>query len=282
MATLQAARRAAAPALLALGLLATTPACETISNFNAVPLEQDPVLGAEAYPELLEGETIISSGSDYQTVVEMTDRLVRAAKESDPEIANLFEWEVKLVRRDDLVNAWCLPGGKMAVYTGILPVARDGSGDFETGLAVVMGHEIAHATLRHGTQAMTRQMGASALIGLIAVGVGASEGQDAAAITAAAGTLAANFANLSFGRDAELEADRRGLLYMAKAGYDPRAAVEFWQRMAEASGGAAPPEWLSTHPTNERRIDQIRSLLPEVIPVYEQSGGSSELKSFDG
>lgn len=282
MAFLATARRAPAHAVLALGLLAVAPSCESISQLNLIPVEQDPVLGAEAYPQLLEDEALISSGPQYRTVVDMTDRLVRAAKETDPEVANLFEWEVKLVRRDDLVNAWCLPGGKMAVYTGILPVADDGSGDFETGLAVVMGHEIAHATLRHGTRAMTRQMGANVLIGLIAVGVGASEGQDAAAIAAAGSTLAANFVSLSFGRDAELEADRRGLLYMAKAGYDPRAAVAFWQRMKAASGGNAPPEWLSTHPTNDRRIDQIRSLLPEVMPVYEQSGGSSGFKSFGG
>jgi len=282
MAPIAAVRRAAAPALLALGLVTALPSCESISQLNLIPVEQDPVLGAEAYPQLLEDETLITSGPQYRTIVDMTDRLVRAAKETDPEIANLFEWEVKLIRRDDLVNAWCLPGGKMAVYTGILPVADDGTGDFETGLAVVMGHEIAHATLRHGTRAMTRQMGANALIALVAVGVGASEGQDAAAIAAAGSTLAANFVNLSFGRDAELEADRRGLVYMAKAGYDPRAAVAFWQRMREASGGNSPPVWLSTHPTNDQRIEQIRSLLPEVMPVYEQSGGSSGFKSFGG
>jgi predicted Zn-dependent protease len=208
------------------------------------------VLGAEAYPQLLAEERTIDSGADYDMVVRMTERLVQAAKAIDPEIANVFEWEVVLVRRDELVNAWCLPGGKMAVYTGILPVADDGSGDVETGLAVVMGHEIAHATLRHGTKAMTRQMGA------------------------------ANLGSLTFGRDAELEADRRGLTYMATAGYDPRAAVSFWQRMNAASGGQAPPQWLSTHPSNENRIRQIESLLPEVIPIYEQSRSSGGLKSF--
>ncbi len=253
--------------------------CNAISQLNLIPVSQDPVLGAQAYPELLKEERTIDSGQDYQTVLRMTERLVIAAKEIDPEIADLFEWEVKLVRRDDLVNAWCLPGGKMAVYTGILPVASDASGDFETGLAVVMGHEIAHATLRHGTRAMTRQMGAQTILGIVAMALGGGE-DGGSSLALAAGNLGANFLNLSFGRDAELEADRRGLLYMAKAGYDPRAAVGFWQRMRDASGGAQQPEWLSTHPSNENRIKQIEGLLPEVLPVYEQSRGSSGRKSF--
>ena len=214
--------------------------CSSVSQLNLIPVAQDPVLGAEAYPQLLEGERVITSGPEYRTVVTMTERLVDAALVVDPEIAEIFAWEVKLVNRDDLINAWCLPGGKMAVYTGILPVAADESGDFETGLAVVMGHEIAHATLRHGTRQMTRAMGAEALIlGLVSVFLG-GPGSDKAAIGAAAASLAANFTQLSFGRDAELEADRRGLTYMATAGYDPRAAVDFWQRMRAATGRKFP------------------------------------------
>lgn len=254
-------------------------ACESVSKFNLIPVSQDPVLGAEAYPQLLSEERVIESGAEYNAVVSMTERLVVAAKELDPDVANLFEWEVRLVKRDDLVNAWCLPGGKMAVYTGILPVAAGSNGDFETGLAVVMGHEIAHATLRHGTRAMTRQMGAQALITAVTIFLGGAESDKAAMATAAA-SLAANFSNLSFGRDAELEADRRGLLYMATAGYDPREAVAFWQRMRAMSGGSQQPEWMSTHPSNENRIKQIQDLLPEVLPVYEQSRGSSGRKSF--
>ncbi len=272
------------PKRLAIALMAATtvallPSCAAISQINLIPVSQDPILGAQAYPELLAPEQTIESGREYETVVAMTDRLVRAAKEIDPEVANLFEWEVVLVKRDDLVNAWCLPGGKMAVYTGILPVAAGAGGDFETGLAVVMGHEIAHATLRHGTRAMTRQQGANWMIQLAGAVIGGGEG--AAAIIQGA-NFGANFLNLSFGRDAELESDRRGLMYMAHAGYDPREAVGFWQRMQAASGGQAPPEWLSTHPSNENRIKQIESLLPEVMPIYEQSRSSGGLKSFGG
>lgn len=265
-------------AFLAAASAVSLPSCSAISNFNLIPVSQDPILGAEAYPELLAPEQTVESGPAYDKVIAMTDRLVRAAKEIDPEIADLFEWEVVLVRNDGVVNAWALPGGKMAVYTGILPVADDGSGDFETGLAVVMGHEIAHATLRHGTRAMTRQMGAQTIIQLVAAFGGGASSQ--ALIQGA--NLGANFAALSFGRGAELEADRRGLTYMAHAGYDPRAAVGFWQRMQAASGGAATPEWLSTHPSNENRIKQIQSLLPEVIPIYEQSKSRGGLKQIGG
>ena len=277
--TFRSRSRSLAGALLVAASVCVLPSCSAISQINLIPVSQDPVLGAQAYPELLAPEQTIESGRDYEAVVSMTDRLVRSAKELDPEVANLFEWEVVLVRRDDLVNAWCLPGGKMAVYTGILPVAAGNSGDFETGLAVVMGHEIAHATLRHGTRAMSRQMGAQTLIQVVGAVMGGGEG--AAALIAGA-NLGTNFLNLSFGRDAELESDRRGLMYMAHAGYDPREAVAFWQRMKAASGGQAPPEWLSTHPSNENRIKQIESLLPEVMPIYEQSRSSGGSKSLTG
>jgi predicted Zn-dependent protease len=261
-------RRAQWLIALALGVFAALPGCAAIGRFNLIPVSEDPALGAEAYPELLANDPIITGGSDHEMVVRMTDRLVAAAKEMDPDVANLFEWEVRLVRRDDIVNAWCLPGGKMAVYTGILPVAET-----ETGLAVVMGHEIAHATLRHGTRKMTRQMGATAIVAIVALAYGdsAQEKAVAAAVTGAA----AAFVNLSYGRDAELEADARGLRYMARAGYDPREAVDFWRRMQAAAGSGGTPEFLSTHPSNSTRIEQIEGLLPEAIAIYEQSRGSN-------
>jgi len=244
--------------------LAVLPSCSTL---NLIPVSQDPILGAEAYPELLADDATIESGADYQMVLRMTENLVAAAKTLDPDIANMFEWEVRLVDRGDIVNAWCLPGGKMAVYTGILPVAET-----ETGLAVVMGHEIAHATLRHGTRKMTRQLGATAIVAIVALTYG-DTAEDKALAAALTGAAAA-FVNLAYGRDAELEADARGLKYMAQAGYDPREAVAFWQRMQAASGGGGGPEWLSTHPSNDSRIDQIRDLLPEAVEIYEQSRGS--------
>ena len=265
----------AAALLIGLSIPLGSTGCGAIGQLNLIPIDQDPALGAEAYPQLLQNEQLIQSGPEYTAIVEMTDRLVEAAREVNPDIVNRFEWEVKLVKRDDLVNAWALPGGKMAVYTGILPVAAAGTADLQTGLAVVMGHEIAHATLRHGTKAMTRQMGANAMVALGSFLIGSQVGESQGQMAALAGSFAANFGTLHYGRSAELEADRRGLLYMAKAGYDPREAVAFWKRMQAASGGQAPPEWLSTHPTNDRRIAQIEELLPEVLPAYEQSRGTS-------
>lgn len=232
-------------ALLTLALAATS--CQ-----NVFSLADDKRLGAEAYVLLLEQETLASPGPTTAMVEGVKARLVAAARIEDPQVANAFDWEVKVIQNDEVVNAFCLPGGKMAVYTGILPVTGD-----ETGLAVVMGHEIAHAIERHGTEAMTRQYGAELLIQILLEGTA----QEWAG-------LGNSLLQLSYGRDAELEADRRGLRYMARAGYDPRAAVAFWTRMAELSGGA-PPEFLSTHPSNAHRINQIKSLLPEVIPIYE-------------
>ncbi|MEZ6015820.1 MAG: M48 family metallopeptidase [Planctomycetota bacterium] len=241
--------------------------CATLSQLNLIPIEQDAALGLQAYPELLQGESVITSGQDYEMVQRVTARLVEAAKHFDPDVANQFEWEARLVNKPEMVNAWCLPGGKMAVFTGILPIAQG-----EAGLAVVMGHEIAHATQRHGTRAMTRQMGASALIHIASVLI--FETPNAQQTAAALGEYATGFANLSFGRDAELEADATGLRYMARAGYDPREATRFWERMQALSSGASGPAWLSTHPSHGKRIEQIQGLLPEALEVYAQSGGS--------
>lgn len=249
------------------GLAAAVLSCASLSKFNLIPVEQDAALGAQAYPELLEGETTITRGKDYDMVQRVTKRLVEAAQHFDPEISAMFEWETRLVDKPDMVNAWCLPGGKMAVFTGILPVAKN-----EAGLAVVMGHEIAHATQRHGTRAMTRQMGTGFLVSIVSVVL--FDTADTQAMAAAVGNYGAAFMGLSFGRDAELEADAVGLKYMAKAGYDPREATQFWTRMQALSGGAAGPAWLSTHPSHGSRIEQIEGLLPEALAIYAQSGGT--------
>jgi predicted Zn-dependent protease len=146
-----------------------------------------------------------------------------------------------------------MPGGKMAVYTGILPVTKD-----ETGLAVVMAHEIGHAIARHGTERVSLEMGPNIAIELL--------GGENKALYSTATQLAVS---LPWGRKQELEADEIGLIYMARAGYDPRQAVEFWKRMAAQSKGGAPPEFLSTHPSDATRIEQLEDLLPKAMKVYE-------------
>lgn len=232
------------------------------SGCNLFTLDQDVELGTQAFQEVVTQNEIVQSGPEVQQAQRVTERLISSAKALDPEVADRFPWEVAVIRDDKTVNAFCLPGGKMAVYTGILPVTQD-----DTGLAVVMGHEIAHATQRHGTERLTRTMPIEMAIGFL-------QNKDHAQI---ANVLAQLGIGLPWGRSDELEADRIGLMYMAKAGYDPREAVGFWQRMAELSGGQGEgiSEYLSTHPSNTRRIEQIQEFLPEAMKLYETSQGGA-------
>jgi len=256
-----------AAGLAGLGLLASC------ANFNTFSVQEDVTLGVRAYEDVRSKEPLVTSGPALEHVLRVTERLVPAALVDAPSFAEKFPWETVLIQEDSTLNAFCLPGGKMAVYTGILAVTQD-----EAGLAVVMAHEIAHATARHGTQAMTRQLALSG--GLALLGVVLEENELNPEYSMAIASISATLLTLSYGRDAELKADRVGLITMARAGYDPRVAVEFWQRM-EAQGGGAPPEWLSTHPSHGHRIEQIRSLLPEALAIWEstQSGGGSSTES---
>jgi predicted Zn-dependent protease len=216
-------------------------------QFNLLSTEDDKALGLQAYDEMLKDAQFIQSGAQHDQVQRVASRLVAVA--DDP---GGFEWETKLVKDDAVVNAWCLPGGKMAVYTGILPYTQT-----DVGLAVVMGHEIGHAVARHGTERMTQGLGVEAVGALV-------QGQGWADYLPAVANLALL---MPWGRKQELEADHIGLIYMARAGFDPSEAEKFWTRMAQGQGNA-PPEFLSTHPSDETRIQQIRDLLPEALAVY--------------
>lgn len=170
---------------------------------------------------------------------------------------NDYQWEYKLVE-DKAVNAWCMPGGKIVVYTGILPITKD-----DTGLATVLGHEVSHALANHGQQ----RMSAGLLQQLGAVGVGVAVGnksQETQQLAMTAYGVTTQFGGmLPFSRNHESEADRIGLILMAIAGYNPEQAVTFWERMSANSGGQAPPEFMSTHPSDATRIAQIKALIPE-------------------
>lgn len=174
-----------------------------------------------------------------------------------------YAWEYNLVQSDE-VNAFCMPGGKIVVYEGILPITKD-----ETGLAVVLGHEVAHAIAKHSNERMSQevftQLGASAVDVILA---GKSD-----ATRNAASTLYGLGTNLGillpYSRTHELEADHLGLIFMAMAGYDPQQAVSFWQRMS-ANGSAAPLEFLSTHPSDQTRIAKIQEFLPEALKYYQK------------
>lgn len=240
---------------------------EAVSGFNTFSVADDMELGRVAYHETLAESAVVSSGPQAEQVRRVTARLVEAALVDAPGFARDFAWEATLIDAPDTVNAFCLPGGKMAVYTGILPVAQS-----DAGLAVVMGHEIAHATLRHGTKAVSRQqVFAGGIAALDLILRGSDRDPEYATAAAAVGTA---LVGLKFGRSAELEADRVGLITMARAGYDPREAVGFWQRMAAQSGGGQGPEFLSTHPSHGNRIEQIESLLPEALAIYQAGSGT--------
>lgn len=238
-------------ALALVALAAPLGSCQMITSLNAFTPAQDVELGTQTYAEILSGAKVVSSGPQVEGVRRVANKLIEAARATEPELVELFEWETNLIDDPETVNAFCLPGGKIAVYTGILPVTQD-----DAGLAVVLGHEIAHATRRHGTKAVTRQLG-------LDIVVRAALGEDYLAIAQVGESLV----HLSFGREAELEADSDGLRFLARAGYDPREAVRFWQRM-EALGGEAPPEWLSTHPSHGHRIEQLEEMMPEALELW--------------
>jgi len=173
-----------------------------------------------------------------------------------------YTWEFNLVE-ENTVNAWCMPGGKVVVYTGLLPVTMD-----ETGLAVVMGHEIAHAIARHGNERMSQQL--LVMAGGIGLAVATSEKpQLTRDIFLASYGIGSTLGVLNYSRKHESEADKMGLVFMAMAGYNPEKAVDFWERMAE-SGGAKPPELISTHPSSDKRISDIQEFLPIAMTYYKK------------
>jgi predicted Zn-dependent protease len=235
-------------------------------NYNAYSVDQDVQLGLQAFTEVTGSQPLLESGPQFDQVQRVTKRLVASAQEMKPEIAPQFEWQVVVIDDPQTVNAFCLPGGKMAVYTGILPVAQS-----DAGLAVVMGHEIAHATERHGTKRLTR----NGLLGSAITVLLEDENHQAIA------SVLANLGiGMPWGREDELEADQEGLMILANAGYDPREAPVFWKRMAAGSGGGneagnailaagSIEEFLSTHPSNQRRIDRLEAAIPAAMPLYE-------------
>lgn len=217
---------------------------------------QEQALGAQAFQEVLAEEKV----SDDLKATAIVDRVGRgiadAADQPD------FQWEFKLLESPE-ANAFCLPGGKIAVYTGILPLAAN-----EAGLAVVVGHEVAHAVARHGGERLSQQMSVDILEQLVAVGLRDSSPMIRQGALQAFGVGTTVGVMLPYSRRHEMEADQIGLLYTARAGYDPREAIPFWERMA-AAARTRPPEFLSTHPGVERRIEQLREMMPEALKAYE-------------
>lgn len=243
--------------------------CETfpITGRSQLSLVSDSEINAlsfNQYKDFISKHKLSNNADQTQRVknvgMRISDAVIRFfSKQGQSNQLAGYKWEFNLIE-DKEVNAWCMPGGKVVVYTGILPVTKD-----DTGLAVVMGHEIAHAIAEHGkeriSQALLTQMGGMALSAALSQQPGATSSLflNAYGIGTQVGIL------LPYSRLHESEADRLGLIFMAMAGYDPNAAVAFWQRMAQTKKGSSPPEFLSTHPADTNRINTIRSYIPEAM-----------------
>jgi predicted Zn-dependent protease len=260
--------------LCLLGILA---ACATVpltgrrqlSLVDESSIQKEAVL---AYQQFLGDPStkVIKAGNNAQTVQRVGKRIASAVtqflQENGYGDQYNFAWEFSLIDENQ-INAWCMPGGKVAIYTGILPVTQT-----DAGLATVMGHEIAHAIAKHASERMSQTMAAQGLGVAVDVATAEKSNTTRQVINTAYG-LGGQLALMSYSRNQESEADRMGLVFMAMAGYDPNEAIGFWERMASAksqSGGGAPPEFLSTHPSDARRIMNIKKLLPEAMTYYKK------------
>lgn len=261
---------------LATGLLAIS-SCSTVpltgrsrlSLVDETALQQQAAVG---YQQLLSDPStkVVSSNAAQTQMVKRVGARISAAVTQymnqngyGDQIKN-YRWEFNLIDSKE-INAWCMPGGKVAVYTGILPITQD-----EAGLATVMGHEIAHAIAQHSAERASQMLAAQG----VGVGVGlatSNKSESTQAIINSLYGIGGQLTILKFSRNQELEADKMGLSFMAMAGYNPNTAVGFWQRMAQASNNSAkPPVFLSTHPTDQSRIAQIQRALPEAMKYYKQ------------
>lgn len=238
-------------------------------QFNVVPASAMHSMSFQSYSEFLEKHKLSTDAKQTEQVKRVGNRIANAVEtycqqRGWQERLRGYKWEFNLVE-DEAVNAWAMPGGKVVVYAGLLPVAEN-----ETGLAVVMGHEIAHAVAKHGAERMSQQLVAN--FGTIALDKALAEKPEQTKnlflMSYGVGTQVGVL--LPFSRLHESEADRLGLIFMAMAGYDPQVAVDFWGRMAAAKEGKDKPlELLSTHPSDETRISNIKRHLPEAMRYYK-------------
>lgn len=219
-------------------------------------------MGAEQYTKTLNENraAIISSGPQYAEVQRVAHRIETVAARDKPS----FVWKVSLIRKNE-ANAFCLPGGKIVVYTGILPITRN-----DAGLATVLGHEVAHATAEHVAERIEREHLTAVAATIIAGGTAFTPGQFVR-IQALLGVGS----TLPFSRSQESEADHIGLIYMARAGYDPHQALAFWKRMKRAAQGKEPPEFLSDHPSDAHRVERVQGWLPEAERAYKPRATTS-------
>ena len=257
-----------------IGLLALTSGCETNpytgrSQLLMTSVSQEMQMGAQAYSQVKSDPKVKLSQDprEIEPVKRVASHIIEAAKRSKyAEEAKQFQWEVTVIKDDKTMNAFALPGGKIAVYTGIFPVAKT-----EAGLAAVLGHEVTHALARHGAERMSQGQLTNAALQVVAAAAGASGVNPllSQGAMAALGAGAQVGVLLPFSRKHESEADYIGILLAADAGYDPRESVHLWERMEQLSGGGGPSEFLSTHPGHETRIEQLQKWMPEAMGIYQ-------------
>lgn len=240
------------------------------NQFKLLPEATLTNFAAGAYRDMMRQGPVIPQGTNNQLV----NSVYRVGQRMFPAVNDYLRrtghtkrlrnirWELNVIDRN-VVNAWCMPGGKIAFYTGILPICRD-----EAGIAAVMGHEMAHAIAHHGNERMSQQLAIVTGVGSLAIAMRDRPNETRNLMLAAAGLGAEVGIALPFSRKHETEADQMGLIFMALAGYDPNQAVDFWQRMAQQGGGRM-PEFLSTHPAPSTRVQNLRSFMPKAMRYYK-------------
>lgn len=257
--------------------------CSTVpltgrKQFSILPESSLVSLSLDNYRQVLNESNVVKNTTESRMVEEVGLNIAGAVEQFliDNKLGsrvNDYQWEFTTIQ-EDVANAWAMPGGKVAVYTGILPITKD-----EQGLAVVMGHEVAHAVARHGnermSQGLVQQLGGVALSVALANKPAATQNL----FLSAYGVGSNIGVMLPFGRKQESEADEMGLRFMAMAGYNPNNAHTFWERMSKSSGGGAPPEFLSTHPSHETRIKNLKKWAPQAMKYYNPNGPARKAKT---
>ena len=257
--------------LISLTALSFLASCSTnpITGRSQLSLVSNDELnqqGAVEYQKFLSENPVIKTGAQAEMVKRVGTRIANAIttyykQKGQSSVLDGYNWQFNLVDNKE-ANAWCMPGGKVAVYTGLLPITQD-----ETSLAIVLGHEITHAVANHSNERMSQVLmaqGVGTAAGAMTSGKGTQIFNNVYGPAASLGVLLPN------SRKQELEADHYGLIFAAMAGYDPRKAVAFWERMQAASNGQKPPEFLSTHPSDNTRINQLQKYIPEALKYYNK------------
>lgn len=244
------------------------------SQLKLLPESQLQSMAVSQYQEFLSTNKVVSASAnrDAEMVTRVGERIKNAvesyyaSKGLSKELEG-YKWEYHLVDNKE-ANAWCMPGGKIVVYTGLLPYTQN-----EAALAVVMGHEVSHAIFQHGNERMSQEMGAEAVNLGLQVALANKPAETQNLFLSAFGAGAQVGVLLPFSRKHELEADHYGLIWAAMAGYNPQEAIPLWERMEKAGGGQRPPEFLSTHPSEGKRIDELKKYMPEALKYYKPIGG---------